>query len=64
MPHPSLEIILAVITTDLTRVSGGGAPIFRVESQDELERVSLYLSRILEGAIHDLENGVYVIIGH
>ncbi len=55
--------ILAVITVDRERV-GGSAPIFYVENQEELEQVSIYLSRIFMGAIHDLGNNVYIIVKH
>lgn len=58
------KTILAVITLDEKKVRGGGAPVFLTKDQKELEKISLYLSRVLNGAIHDLENGVYIIVKH
>lgn len=43
---------------------GGSAPIFYVENFQELEKVALYLARIFMGAVHDLGNGVYIIVKH
>lgn len=57
-------LILAIVTTDPNKVSGGGCPVFHVSSQEEQEKVCLLLSRILGGVIHDLENGVYFIFRH
>lgn len=55
--------ILAAITIDPSRV-GGGIPIFYAENQEEQEKISTYLARITEGVIHDLENGVYILVKH
>jgi len=50
--------ILAVVTTDNTKV-GGGAPIFFAGSHEECD-----LSNILDGMAHYLENGTYIIVHH
>lgn len=55
--------IMAVITLD-SELVGGGAPVFLARSREEQEKIALYLSRILPGGIHDLENGVMVIVRH
>lgn len=59
----AINQILAIVTTNRAKV-GGSAPIFYAENLDELEKVALYLSRIFMGAIHDLGNGVYIIVKH
>lgn len=59
------ESILAIITTNKEAVlDGGGTPIFYVRDHEEQEWLSLVLSKILKGMIHDLENGVYLIVHH
>lgn len=59
------KYILAVITIDPSLVaSGGGAPIFYVTDVEEQDKVATYLARIMEGVIHDLENGVYIVVKH
>lgn len=58
-----VNTILAVVTTDMNKVKGG-TPIFYAKDEQELEKTSLYLSKILFGMAHDLENGTYVIVRH
>jgi len=58
-----VNTILAVVTTDMNKVKGG-TPIFYAKDEQELEKLSLYLSKILFGMAHDLENGTYVIVRH
>ena len=58
------DIVLAVIALKPEKVKGGGAPIFIAEDSAEQEKIALNLSRVLNGAIHDLENGVFLIVGH
>lgn len=58
------EYILAIITTDMTKVQGGGCPVFYAGDDGEREKISLLLARVLGGVVHDLENGVYFICKH
>ncbi len=58
------KLILAIITQDKEKVYGAGAPVFLAISQEEQDKIALYLARITEGVIHDLENGVYVLVKH
>lgn len=58
------KLILAIVTTDTSLVEGGGAPVFRVNDRTEQDKVAMYLARITEGVVHDLENGVYIIVKH
>ncbi len=55
--------VLAVITLDPELVAGG-APIFIACSREEQIKIALVLSRILKGMVHDLENGVLIIVKH
>ena len=58
--------IMAVITLDKykDKISGGGVPFFFAENKEELERTSVLLARLTLGMVHDLENGVKIIIKH
>jgi hypothetical protein len=58
------KYILAIITTNAEKVLGGSAPIFYCESEDEKEKVALNLTKFTNGMVHDLENGVYVVVRH
>lgn len=55
--------ILAIITMN-KEIVGGGAPIFFAENEEDQHRLVLYLSRIMKAMVHDLENGVYVLVRH
>lgn len=55
--------ILAVVTLNMERVSGG-APIFFAGNEAEQEQTASYLSKILDAMIHDLGNGIYVVVRH
>ncbi|MGB9802578.1 capping complex subunit for YIEGIA [Desulfofundulus sp.] len=55
--------ILAVVTLNMDIVAGG-APIFFARNQEEQEKMARYLARTLDAMVHDLENGVYVIVKH
>lgn len=57
------DYIVAVVTTEKDKV-GGGAPIFYAASKEEMSRLTLYLAKMTKGMVHDLENGVCVIVRH
>ena len=58
--------IIAIITNkeNIDKVGGGGAPIFYTDNNEELEQVSMLLARLTLGMVHDLGNGIRVIIKH
>ncbi|MFW6305976.1 MAG: capping complex subunit for YIEGIA [Bacillota bacterium] len=57
--------ILAIITTTEKRNNvSGGVPIFLTDDKEELEKVSSLLARLTLGMVHDLENGIKIIIRH
>ncbi|NLX90999.1 MAG: hypothetical protein GXZ07_05350 [Firmicutes bacterium] len=58
------KYILAIITTEPGKVSGGGAPVFISQTKEEQDKIATILARATEGVIHDLENGVYLLVKH
>ncbi|MFW5999226.1 MAG: capping complex subunit for YIEGIA [Halanaerobiales bacterium] len=59
------KIIAVVAEIDnKKKVGGGGAPFFFTESEDETEAISMLLARVTLGMVHDLGNGVKVVIKH
>lgn len=57
--------VLALLTTRENKEKfAGGAPHFIVEDEEELEQVGMLLARLTLGMVHDLGNGVRVIIKH
>ncbi|TCZ81230.1 hypothetical protein E0485_02860 [Paenibacillus albiflavus] len=55
--------IVAIVTTNREYV-GGGAPIFIVPDEKELQRVSLLLESITDTTAHDLRNDVMILFKH
>ncbi|MDK2810242.1 MAG: hypothetical protein PWR27_951 [Petroclostridium sp.] len=58
------NIITAIVTHDREKVQSGFAPIFYSTSETESEKLALYLAKITQGMVHNLENGVYLIVKH
>lgn len=55
--------ILAVITTEKDKVAGG-APIFIASSEDEKKQIAFRLEKIMDAAVHDLQNGQLIVVDH
>lgn len=58
------KFILAIVAQKRDKVGGCGTPIFYAESQEEQDKIATYLARITAGVVHDLENGIYIIVRH
>jgi hypothetical protein len=58
------KYIIAIITTRHDKVSAGSVPTFYCDDEEERERIATSLSKITSGMVHDMENGVYVIVRH
>jgi hypothetical protein len=57
------QCILAAVCLDKDKV-GGACPVFFAASQEEQLKTCLLLARILGGIVHDLENGIFIIVKH
>ena len=55
--------VLAVIAVDRNKV-GGGAPIFYAKDTKELTELATLISRVFGAGVHDLHNGVFIIVKH
>ncbi|MGO4494555.1 hypothetical protein AB4114_01405 [Paenibacillus sp. 2RAB27] len=55
--------ILAIVTLSKDRIAGG-APIFVVESEEELQRTAFSLEKMLDANAHDLKNGTMILVKH
>jgi len=43
-------------------VSSCTVPIIYTDTVQEQQRISMYLSRIFKAAVHDLENGIFILV--
>ncbi len=57
------EELIAVVTIDDTYIKGD-IPIFFAKTEEEQARVAQTLAKIMQAMVHDLGNGVYVIVKH
>jgi hypothetical protein len=57
------NFILAVVTTQRDSVGGSG-PIFYCQDEDELQKVSLYLEKILDAMAHQIRPGTMIMVKH
>jgi len=57
------KAILAIITTDKQKISGG-APIFICDNKEELEYTAANLEAITDGIAHALSEDLYIIVKH
>jgi hypothetical protein len=64
MTTETIGSILAIVTTDNSLVTGGGAPVFLARSPEEQQKVGLYISHTLNAMVHDAGNGVLIIVRH
>ena len=60
------ESIVAIVVLEEVRdnVSSGKAPAFYVSNKKEQDRVALLVSPIIKAMVHDLENGIYILVRH
>jgi hypothetical protein len=56
--------IIAIVTLDKEKVYAGSAPIFVAENEEEQQRIAMYITRITFGMVHDLGNGILIIVKH
>jgi hypothetical protein len=57
------EELIAVVTTNKEAV-GGDIPIFFASNPEDQARVANSLSRILKAMVHDVGDGVFVLVRH
>lgn len=55
--------LLAVVTTNKEAV-GGDIPIFFATNPEDQARVANSLSRILKAMVHDVGDGVFIVVRH
>lgn len=58
------EKIVAVVTTDSTRVLPGGVPTFVARGTEEMEEVALSIARIVGAMVHDLGIDCRIVVLH
>jgi hypothetical protein len=59
-----VKVILAVIALERDQVEGGGTPVFYAKDKEQQEKMATTLSRITEGVVHELDNGLKILVKH
>jgi hypothetical protein len=60
--HAPSPIYAIVTLKSPDEVQGGVAPVFYVKSQEEQERLAMWISRIASVAVHDMQDGTWLLI--
>ncbi|MGC5324538.1 capping complex subunit for YIEGIA [Brevibacillus sp. SYSU BS000544] len=55
--------ILAVITTKREQI-GGGAPIFIMNTEEEVQKTAFTLEKILDAMVHKVTDDTLIIVRH
>lgn len=55
---------MAVITTNHKMNSIGGCPIFYANDDDELQKRAMLFAKCVNGMVHELYDGVLVVVKH
>lgn len=59
------EFIIAVVTLNKDMVSPGSmTPVFYAQHEEHLINLSSTIAKIVDGAVHDLGMGTYIIVKH
>ncbi|MBS3899017.1 MAG: hypothetical protein KGZ54_09920 [Dethiobacter sp.] len=56
------KVIMAAVAIDGKKVSG--VPVFSAQNEEEQANIATILSRVLEAVVHDMGNGVYIVVRH
>ena len=56
--------ILAIVTLHPDKIKGGGAPVFIVDTEEQLQRTAFLIEKIMVAMAHDLENGTLILVRH
>lgn len=58
------DSILAIVTMNKDKVASSSVPVFYVDNHKNQEELALLISKVTMGMVHDLGEGVYVIVKH
>lgn len=56
--------IVAIVTTNKEKILHSGVATFLCETIEERDNISLLISKVTQGMVHDLENGCVIIVKH
>ena len=54
--------IVAVITMKPATIQGGGAPVFIVKDNKELQKTSLTIEKIMDASAHEIDTDTIIIV--
>lgn len=58
-------ILAIVVQSDQAdKVKPGGAPIFIADDHEELEQMSMLISRLTLSMVHEIHDGIRIIVKH
>jgi len=57
-----VQVFAIVTLSPPGTVYGGTAPVFHVENEAERQRVAMWIARIANAQVHDLQNGSLLLL--
>lgn len=56
--------IVAVVTMTKEQILSGGAPIFIVQTTDELQETAMTLEKIMDASTHEVNPSTLILVAH
>jgi hypothetical protein len=56
--------IVAIVTTNKEKILHSGVATFLCSTIEERDNISLLISKVTQGMVHDLENDCVIIVKH
>lgn len=63
MSETGLQLVIATEKSKI-KILPGGTPVFLTADEEEQQKIATTLSRILKAGVHDLENGLLILVKH
>lgn len=57
-------VIVAVVTLKKEKLLSGGAPVFIVQTADELQSVATTLEKVLDASTHEIDGETLILVAH
>lgn len=54
--------IVAIVTTDVKSISGGGAPVFIVNNNEQLQKTAMDLEKIMDVSTHEINPATIILV--
>lgn len=57
-------VIVAVVTMEKEKVLSGGAPIFIVDDEENLQKTAMTLEKVMDASTHEVNASTLILVAH